>query len=190
MGSNVDNVRAWKNRGADFDNSKVTVHVYNLSYKLEFTFQQEHMNCVHEPLFWDGTDAMKDELMLHLIPPAELHLLLGPVNTMYSELDELWPGADAWAKSCHAFKEGLHGGEFNGNSCMRLLHQDSTYKLGTIIPSEHYAYVDAFRTFRMVVQSCFGYSVFPSFRKDIERFKDSYLRLDISVTVKVGIRHV
>ena len=148
------------------------------------------MNCIHAPLFWDGTDNMRDELMLHLIPPAELHLLLGPVNTMFSELEELWPGADAWAKSCQAFQEGLHGGEFNGNSCMRLLHEESTNKLESTIPSEHSAYVDAFRSFGMVVKSCYGYSVLPSFREDIEKFKESYLRLDISVTVKVRVRHV
>ena len=147
------------------------------------------MNCIHEPLFWDGTDDMKNELMLHLIPPAELHLLIGPVNTMFKELEFLWPdGSEAWAKSCHAYKEGLHGGEFNGNSCMRLLHEDSVKLLETMIPAEHLAYVEAFRTFGQVVQSCFGYFVLPTFREDIDKFKNSYLSLDISVTVKVRVR--
>ena len=146
------------------------------------------MNCVHEPLFWDGTDNMKDELMLHLIPPAELHLLIGPVNTMFKELEELWSeGANDWAKRCHAFKEGLHGGEFNGNSCMRLLREESIKMLESLIPSEHTSYVHAFCTFGKVVESCFGYFVLPSFREDIEDFKESYLRLDISVTVKVKL---
>ena len=146
------------------------------------------MNCVHEPLFWDGTDNMKDELMLHLIPPAELHLLIGPVNTMFKELEELWSlGANDWAKRCHAFKEGLHGGEFNGNSCMRLLREESIKMLESLIPSEHTSYVHAFRTFGKVVESCFGYFVLPSFREDIEEYKESYLRLDISVTVKVKL---
>ena len=146
------------------------------------------MNCVHEPMFWDGTDSMKDELMLHLIPPAELHLLIGPVNTMYKELEELWPeGIDVWAKKCHAFREGLHGGEFNGNSCMRLLHPESVKMLESMIPTEHATYVDAFRTFDMVVQSCYGYYVLPSFREDIVKFQKSYLKLDISVTVKVRV---
>lgn len=144
------------------------------------------MNCVHEPLFYDGTDNLKDELLLHLVPPAELHLLIGPVNTMYQELEELWPeGIDAWAKGCHAFKEGLHGGEFNGNSCMRLLEPESVKMLENMIPTPHAAYVDAFQAFGQVVQSCFGYYVLPSFREDIEKFKECYLKLDISVTVKV-----
>ena len=144
------------------------------------------MNCVHEPLVWDGTEDMKDELMLHLIPPAELHLLIGPVNTIFKELEEIWSeGANDWAKRCHAFKEGLHGGEFNGNSCMRLLHKESIEMLESLIPSEHTSYVQAFRTFGKVVDSCYGYFVRPSFREDIEEFKESYLRLDVSVTVKV-----
>ena len=146
------------------------------------------MNCVHEPLFWDGTDDMKDELMLHLIPPAELHLLIGPVNTIFKELEELWPeGSNTWAKSCHAYKEGLHGGEFNGNSCMRLLHDESLSLLETMIPTDHLAYVDAFHTFGVVVQSSFGYYALPTFREDIEKFRESYLKLDISVTVKVRV---
>ena len=149
------------------------------------------MNCVHEPMFWDGTDSMKDELMLHLIPPAELHLLIGPVNTMYKELEELWPNdIEVWAKKCHAFKDGYHGGEFNGNSCMRLLDPESVKLLETMIPTEHAAYIDAFRTFGMVVQSSYGYYVLPSFREDIAKFKESYLKLDISVTVKVSAYNV
>ena len=147
------------------------------------------MNCVHEGLFWDERDELeKDDLMMNLIPPAELHLLIGPVNTMYKELEELWPGEiDTWAKACHAFKAGLHGGEFNGNSCMRLLHPDSVNMLESMIPIEHAAYVDAFRAFDKVVQSCYGYYVLPSFRKDIEKFKETYLRLDISVTIKASL---
>ena len=157
------------------------------SYKsIILSLQQDFMNCVHEPLFWDGTDEMKDELILHLVPPAELHLLIGPVNTMFEELEELWPeGSATWAKSCHAYKEGLHGGEFNGNSCMRLLLDKSITLLETMIPPDHSAYVDAFRTFGAVVESCYGYYVLPTFREDIEKFKESYLKLDISVTVKV-----
>ena len=146
------------------------------------------MNCTHDPIIWDGTDDMKDELILFLVPPAELHLLIGPVNTMFKELKELWPeGSEAWAKRCHAYKEGLHGGEFNGNSCMRLLETDSVNLLSTLIPDDHLAFVDAFRSFSKVVQSCYGYYVLPSFRKDIEKFKESYLKLDISVTVKVRL---
>ena len=148
------------------------------------------MNCVENPLLWDGTEEMRDELILYLVPPAELHLLLGPVNKMFSELEELWPAANDWAKSCHAFKQGLHGGEFNGNSCMRLLHEDSLDKLETLLPPEYLPYVEAFHTFQRVVKSCYGYAVLPSFRADIERFKKSYLKLDISVTVKVEIMNV
>ena len=79
---------------------------------------QDFMNCVYEPIFWDGTDDMKDELMLHLIPPAELHLLIGPVNTMFKELEELWPeGSNTWAKSCHAYKEDKSTTQRNHRTC-------------------------------------------------------------------------
>ena len=58
------------------------------------------MNCIHEPLFQDKDGEYSDVLIMNVVPPAELHLLLGPVNKMYDELEKLWPEVSAWAKGC------------------------------------------------------------------------------------------
>ena len=143
------------------------------------------MNCIHEPLFRDDKQEFSDILIMNLVPPAELHLLLGPVNKMYEELEKLWPDVAGWAKSCKAFKCCRQGSGFNGNACMRLIEPENLDKLQKIIPPEVDMYVSALRSFGRVVKSCFGLTLSPSYQADIEHFRKCYLNLDISVTPKV-----
>ena len=143
------------------------------------------MNCIQEPLFHDENEEFTDVLILNLVPPAELHLLLGPVNKMYDELAKLWPEVGGWAKSCKAYKCCRHGSGFNGNSCMRLIDPENLDQLQRIIPQEFDMYVSALRAFGRVVKGCFGLSLSSSYKADIEHFKKCYLNLGISVTPKV-----
>ena len=143
------------------------------------------MNCIHEPLFHDDDKEFSDVLILNLVPPAELHLLLGPVNKMYDELAKLWPQVADWAKSCKAFKCCRQGSGFNGNSCMRLVESENLDRLLSIIPQEFDMYVSALRAFGRVVTSCFGLSLSLTYKADIDLFKKCYLNLGISVTPKV-----
>ena len=46
-------------------------------------------------------------------------------------------------------------------------------------------YVDTFRAFDRVVTMCFGVNLIPGYEAAIQRFKSSYLNLEISVTPKV-----
>ena len=144
------------------------------------------MNCIHEPLFQDQNEDFSDVLILNLVPPAELHLLLGPVNKIYNELEKLWPDIKTWAKECKAFKCCRHGSGLNGNSCMRLINPENLDELQKIIPQEFDMYVPALRAFGKVVKGCFGLALSPSYQADIEQFKKCYLNLGISVTPKVG----
>ena len=143
------------------------------------------MNCIHEPLFQDENQEFNDILILNLLPPAELHLLLGPVNKMHDELEKRWPDVTAWAKSCKAFKCCRAGSGYNGNSCMRLIDPENLDNLLKLIPHELVTYVEALRAFGRVVKSCFGVYLSPTYKSDIEHFKKCYLNLDISVTPKV-----
>ena len=143
------------------------------------------MNCIHEPLIQDKEGKFSDVLILNVVPPAELHLLLGPVNKMYDELEKLWPEVNTWARDCKAFKCCRHGSGFNGNSCMRLINTENLDRLQMIIPAEFDAYVPALRAFGRVVNSCFGLKLSPSYMSDIDYFKRCYLNLGISVTPKV-----
>ena len=59
--------------------------------------------------------------VISLVPPPELHLLTGPVNTIFSALKKLWPQADEWLVRCGIQRECLHGGSFTGNASRMLL---------------------------------------------------------------------
>ena len=52
-----------------------------------------------------------DTPVIHVIPPPELHLMLGPVNHLYDELNKIWPQSEEWLKSCNVKKSDYHGGK-------------------------------------------------------------------------------
>ena len=69
-------------------------------------------NVIHSPMISDDLD---DTPVIEIIPPPELHLLTGPVNKMYSEMEAVWPAEEEWSKACNVKKEDYHGGTFAGN---------------------------------------------------------------------------
>ena len=46
------------------------------------------------------TESMIYTLILDIIPPPELHLLIGPVTNMYNGLAKSWENTEEWAKMC------------------------------------------------------------------------------------------
>lgn len=80
-------------------------------------------------------------------------------------------------------KNGGHG--FNGNACKQLLDKvdilRATCTLGCL------KFVKVLDDFRKVVDSCFGTVLDPAFTRYINRFKESYLALHISVTPKAHV---
>lgn len=138
-------------------------------------------NCIHLPII----QTSNDQLILDLIPPPELHLLLGVVNTIFSNmLEEFEEDANKWAKNCSVQRERTHGSpSFKGNSCKILLNKvdllRSTCSVGCL------KYADAFSSFNKVVQACFTINLDPKFAVYIDEFKDKYLNLKISVTPKL-----
>ena len=47
-------------------------------------------------------------------------------------------------------------------------------------------FIHAMRSFSKVVSSCFGNNLLDTYIDDIQRFRDAYMALEISVTPKVG----
>ena len=56
---------------------------------------QEYKNCIHTPII-DGQD---EEFILLLIPPAELHLMLGAVNTLLTCIEDRGVDIKSWLLS-------------------------------------------------------------------------------------------
>lgn len=102
-------------------------------------------NVVHPPLLKHADHTTP---ILQLIPPPELHLLLGPTNTIYRGLAANWDGVEHWLRACHVEREVIHGGSFTGNSCRLLLSNIDL--LSTMCPLSCLPYVSAFRSFSKV----------------------------------------
>lgn len=122
-------------------------------------------NVIHIPILKGDSN----DLVVYLLPPPELHLLIGPVNTMFGALEKVWPDVLKWAALCHVEREAIHGGSFNGNSSRKLLKK--TDALESHIPPEHKNYVCAFRSFNKVVASCYGQELITTYKDDIAEFK-------------------
>lgn len=137
--------------------------------------------CVHAPIFTGGSDKP----IIDIIPPPELHLMLGVVNTIFNHMivqfsEEAW----AWAKSCNVEREIRNGSSgFNGNSCKNLLEKVDILRASC--PIECLKFVKVLKDFHVVVKACFSATLHSNYKKLISDFKKSYLDLGISVTPKV-----
>ena len=137
-------------------------------------------NVIHVPII-EGVDG--DTPVIEKIPPPELHLLLGPTNKMYSGLENVWPGVEAWLQSIHVKKTDYYGGQFEGNDCRKILKKIDS--LETRCPTVFMPFVAAFRSFNDVVAACYGYNLASDYKQKIRKFRFDYMKLGISVTPKI-----
>jgi hypothetical protein len=142
---------------------------------------KNYLNCIHRPVFF----GENDELILDIIPPPELHLMLGVVNTLFNHMaSEFSDAAWEWAKACNVERDVTNGGTgFNGNSCKTLLNKIDILRSGC--PIGCLKFVRTFDNFRLVVKACFSTDLDPQYATHINNFKNSYLDLDVPVTPKV-----
>ena len=142
---------------------------------------QLYENCVQMPLL-EGPDSA---LVLDLIPPPELHLMLGVVNKIFDSLNEEW-GEDRayeWGAKNYIIRTSYRGGSMEGNQCRQLL-----MKLGLLekaLPSHLQTYTKALKDFDQVRRSCFGQTLYEDYDQAIRDFKDSFTELNIPVTPKL-----
>lgn len=142
---------------------------------------KQYNNCIHLPVF--AGDSNK--LILDIIPPPELHLLLGVVNTIFNHmLQDFNQETLDWAKSCLVERNVTHGGSsFNINLCKKLF--EKIYVLRSKCPIACLKYVKALEDFHLVVKACFSQTLQPNFKECIANFRKSYSDLEISITPKV-----
>ena len=83
----------------------------------KFKMAKDFDNTIHPPLI----NIEDSRLILDIIPPMELHLLLGIVNHLFKNLSELWSGGKQWPSLLHIQLQPYHGEQFAGNECHKLL---------------------------------------------------------------------
>ena len=143
---------------------------------------KDYGNVIHTPIIEDDSVDMSTPV-IYKVPPPELHLLSGPTLHLYDSLDKLWPRVIAWLQSINIKKTDFQGGAFEGNDCRKMLKKVD--ELESRCPEKFSGYVDAFRKFDKVVESCYGTKLATDYKEKIKKFKSAYLALKISVTPKV-----
>lgn len=145
-------------------------------------------SCIHPPLL----DTSVDWKILDIVPPPELHLMLGAVNTIINHMakDCEKHVTHYTDKICHVQKEITRGGcGFAGNACKTLLEKADLLRLLSESTSclKCVKWVEALTDLRSVVHDCFGNILRCSFKDSISRFRKSYLKLSIPITPKIHV---
>ena len=86
-----------------------------------------------------------------LVPPPELHLMIGVVSCLGNLLMDLWPGFDTWLKLRY------QGRGWDGNNYNKVLK--NLDKLESIVTSETpqlLQIVKCLKNFKAVKEACFG----------------------------------
>lgn len=140
-------------------------------------------SCINMPVFHEITDKR----ILDLLPPPELHLMLGAVNSIISHIcndEHCKKDADEWIKECYVERKvTYHGCSLEGNSCKKLLNSlDSLRSKKNIFLMK---YVQLLEDLKNVIHDCFGNYLEPTFDKSIEKFRQNYLSSGLSVTPKI-----
>lgn len=163
IGNCLENYENWKNAGGKKQSAK------------------KFKNCINPPLF---AGAASKEI-IDFIPPPELHLLTGTVNKIYDHMYiQFEETSKKWAKMCNVQRNIAYGNvAFAGNACNTLLKKVDV--LRSICDVGCLMYVECFQNFHNVVQSCFTRVLKADYEVQINKFRESYMHLNISVTPKV-----
>ena len=143
---------------------------------------KKYGNVIHPPMINDDEDD--ETLVITLLPPPELHLMTGPMNTMYSGLESLWPESENWLKSCNIEKTDYHGGCFTGPDTKKLLKNIDRIEAMTPNSAVH-RYVNTLNAFNDVVSACYGDDLQLDYANKIKVFSGEYRKLGINITPKI-----
>lgn len=131
-----------------------------------------------------GSHNDDDILILDIIPLPELHLLLGGANTIFKFLSAEFEDAHSWARYCGSQQTVTYINRgFDGNACAKLL-QNVDY-LRRIAPIECFKYVEAFASFKKVVDGYFSKDLCSEYETYIYEFKQDLKDANISFTPRL-----
>ena len=161
----------------------------------------DYYSCENLPL----CDAPDSTYILELLPCMELHLMIGVVNKLYDNLNDILEkkssiNATNWSLPLGLKRPRQHDGEFNGNQCQTLLNNID--KLIELLKEARALTVcepllETMAAFKEVKKACFGMELHANYKVCIKRFADAYLQLmehsksmDIKLTVTNKIHAV
>ena len=122
------------------------------------------------------------------VPPPQLHLHMGVVNSVMNVIIEIW-GLDEtlkWCQDNYIIRRGYHGGQFDGNNSKKILERLAD--LADYCPSNCLPLIDLLRSFLPIVSGCFGSVLDPHYRSLIADFRQMFVRAQRHVdALKLGV---
>ena len=129
--------------------------------------------CVEVPSL--GLARPTDEV-IDLIPPGQLHLLLGVVNRCVKEIKKEWPGIQLWFERLHIKESPQHGGKFDGNVCKRMCEAKHVDTLESLAEESQVGalirpFTDVLRCMDAISHCCFGNRLDDDYKSHLEEFE-------------------
>ena len=155
---------------------------------------QGFYSCENPPLFESDLEDSLFKYVVQLVPPMELHMLLGLGNNLFKYLEHTMETL-GWEVTLKRWLTGLqvkqskhHGGQFNGNMMIRVLK--GVNHLRTLLGKDLYKsqklqdVLQAMEALENVRDACFGQTLDDNFEAEIRILGRLWLKLGMSVTIK------
>ena len=154
-------------------------------------FAKDCQSCIYTPILTENRlDPQACLLCLDMIPPPELHIVLGATKEVFKKLKVLFPQVNRWTDQLNLDAEKF--ADWEGNDCVKLLNnvdllENLARDLGNFVVPP---FVEAFRAFNSVRISCFGQELDPNYMNILANFRRVIKGLKpfgVKVTVKMHI---
>ena len=187
----------------DFDSIEENANAYQAAAKAHKgkakLSSKDFANAEHKSLF-DPDELDGTTIVVHVVPPFELHILLGLANDLFDHLFTAMEGLDVLDillgfLAPLGLKRSEHfGGQFNGNQSIKLLQSLHLLRKALKGHSRELSLVEpileAMECLDSVRIACFGQDLDPDFKLKIKHLADLWLKLGISVTPKCHVLFV
>ena len=135
---------------------------------------KDFMNCINPRIMYLDLDTAT--LIEHLVPPPELHLLIGFVSLLGNFLLDTWRGFDDWLKSINVIQRGYQGRGWDGNNSNKILENLGSLETNTLESSTCLIpIVQCLKDFRNVKNCYFSSKLQPGLKEAIKKLKTSFL---------------
>lgn len=148
-------------------------------------------NCVQNPIM----NLPDETLVITHLAPMELHLMSGNFNRLFDATEQRLLNLAAKAKATDwntqlGFQRPkLHGGQFKGGQCSKMLGNIKILK--DILEPENLrqdeildSLILAFESLKDVKDKCFGMELSPYYKKAIKIYRERYLSTKLKVSPK------
>nr|XP_047125442.1 uncharacterized protein LOC124807543 isoform X1 [Hydra vulgaris] len=140
---------------------------------------QDYKNVINPHLIY--LKENQETILEHILPPPELHIMMGVVDKLCTMLLCVWPPFQNWLKIHYILMRGYHGVGLDGNnankfmSLLDVLERDVTLTATIdILPI-----INCLRKFSLVKSAVFGLEMGADISAKIEAFKCSFSSLQL-----------